>query len=77
LAKLRGYAEAAGRDPGAIGVEAAVRLKPDDTESVWAATADSYRSQGATHLKAVATGSFRSPAEQLDATLRWKAALSR
>ncbi|MFK7918509.1 MAG: LLM class F420-dependent oxidoreductase [Ilumatobacter sp.] len=51
LQRVRGYAEAAGRDPDALGIECIVRAKPDDDPGDWRQLAEQYRSLGATHLK--------------------------
>lgn len=75
LARLRGYAKEAGRDPASIGIDAGVnaaRGGPDD----WAAQRDAWRELGATHLT-VSTmgGSFSSPQQHIDAMVRCKEVL--
>ncbi|MBI3160537.1 MAG: LLM class F420-dependent oxidoreductase [Chloroflexi bacterium] len=49
LAKIRAYAEAAGREPGAIGLEPRLNYGTGD-EAVWAAAIEGWRAAGATHL---------------------------
>ncbi len=72
LARLRGYAQAAGRDPSTLGVECAVRIKADDDRQRWVDTAIAYRERGATALKVIpAGGTSRSPSEHLSTMLAW------
>ena len=66
MERFRAWAEEAGRDPGAIGVEARIDVSsgsPDD----WRRSADEWRELGATHL-AVATmrGGLDGPAAHIE-----------
>jgi probable F420-dependent oxidoreductase len=70
---IRAAAAAAGRNPDDIAIEAVVRLKAGDDPSVWRSAVDYFTANGATHLKAVAAGGYRTPTERLDALLAWKA----
>ncbi|MFK8024664.1 MAG: LLM class F420-dependent oxidoreductase [Ilumatobacter sp.] len=51
LQRVRRYAEVAGRDPDALGIECIVRAKPGDEPGTWRHLAEQYRDLGATHLK--------------------------
>lgn len=73
LERVRGYAEAAGRDPDALGIECVVRAKAGDDPDEWRRLAEQYRDLGATHLKVFASGTGVD--EQLDVLLRWRDAL--
>ena len=74
LAKLRGYAREAGRDPVEIGIEAAFTIG-DRTPSDWLAWATAWKDLGATHLTLNTMGSgFSSPAAHIDAIRRFKEA---
>jgi probable F420-dependent oxidoreductase len=52
LKRVRGYAEGAGRDPNAIGVECSVRADAEGCPGEWRRVAEEYQVLGATHLKA-------------------------
>jgi alkanesulfonate monooxygenase SsuD/methylene tetrahydromethanopterin reductase-like flavin-dependent oxidoreductase (luciferase family) len=72
IARIRQYAEEAGRDPGALGLEGRVNLAgtgPDD----WIKAAQGWEAIGATHLS-VSTGGkvFQTPREHMDALRRFK-----
>lgn len=49
LERMRGYAQAAGRDPAAIGVEGRIRVSTS-TPDTWAQQAEDWSAVGATHL---------------------------
>ena len=76
VARLRGYAAEAGRDPTAIGIECGIAVKAGDDPERWVERAAAYRALGATHMRVLtAGGSFHAPTDHLDAALRWLAAL--
>lgn len=51
LNRVRGYTEAAGRDPDELGIECAVRASDRKGPDHWRRLAEQYRDLGATHLK--------------------------
>ena len=61
-------AEAAGRDPSAIGMEGRITLEPG-AEAEWIAQTDAWRAAGATHMSINTMGRGRSPQEHI-ATIR-------
>src|SRR5215471_3402255 len=72
IARIRQYAEEAGRDPSTLGLEGRVNLAgtgPDD----WIKTVQGWEAVGATHLS-VSTGgkAFQTPQEHLEALRRFK-----
>jgi len=72
IARIRQYAEEAGRDPSALGLEGRVNLagtRPDD----WIKVAQGWEAIGATHLS-VSTGgrTLHTPQEHMDALRRFK-----
>ena len=72
IARIRQYAEDAGRAPSALGLEGRVNLAgtgPDD----WIKAVQGWEAVGATHLS-VSTGgkAFQTPQEHLDALRRFK-----
>jgi probable F420-dependent oxidoreductase len=70
--RLRGYATAAGRDPGALGIECGMRIGVDDDPQTWVDTAAAFQALGATHLRvSTAGGGYTTPAEHLAASIRW------
>lgn len=60
----------AGRDPGSIGMEGRISLQPGD-ELRWEADTAAWRSAGATHLAINTMGQGRSPAQHIEAVLRY------
>jgi len=65
--RLRGYAEAAGRDPMKIGLEPQLTINRGGPD-YWTAYADGWRGLGATHLCVNTMGNgFTKPAEHLAA----------
>ena len=73
--RLRGYAQAAGRTPDAVGVEAflSIRAMPEER---WAAHAAAWRAIGATHMGVSTIGAgCASPQAHIDALRRAKEAL--
>jgi probable F420-dependent oxidoreductase len=77
LARLRGYASAAGRDPNSLGIECGMRVSSGDDPQAWVDTATAFGDLGATHLR-VSTmgGGFQSPADHLAAMIRWADAVA-
>ena len=77
LDRLRGYASAAGRDPGTLGIECGMRIGTDDDPQKWIDTATAFADLGATHLR-VSTmgGGYSTPGEHLAAWIRWHDAVA-
>lgn len=69
LDRVKAYASDAGRDPAELGIECAIRTRPDDDPARWADLAEAYRDLGATHLKVFAAGD--SPAEIVATMRQW------
>ncbi|WP_419864961.1 LLM class F420-dependent oxidoreductase [Candidatus Poriferisodalis sp.] len=69
LERVKGYARGAGRDPAELGIECAIRTRPDDDPSRWVDLAEAYRDLGATHLKVFAAGD--TPADIVALMRRW------
>lgn len=70
--RMRGYAEAVGRTPESIGIEARLTLK-DLPEAQWAKFVEDWRELGATHLCINTMGAgYQSPQEHIDALRRAK-----
>jgi probable F420-dependent oxidoreductase len=76
LERVRRYAEQAGRDPGELGIECAIRISGEDDPQQWIDLATAYQELGATHLKVIAMGGFDSPEARRDGMLRWYEAVS-
>ena len=77
LERFRGYIVEAGRDPATIGIECGMQVAKGDSPQTWVDRAAAFERLGATHLKVISTGgAFRSPAEHLDAMVRWRQALT-
>jgi len=75
VARLRGYAAEAGRDPDAIGLEPQLNVGRGDPDA-WRAFVAGWRALGATHLCLSTMGNgFTSPAEHLAALTRAAGAL--
>lgn len=75
LERLRGYARAAGRDPGAIGIEARLTVAQVPRRE-WAGYVDRWRALGATHLGVNTMGAgLPSPQAHLDVLRQVKAEL--
>lgn len=75
IERFRAAAAAAGRDPGALGIEARLSLNATP-EAEWAAFADSWRALGATHISVNTMGAgLASPQAHIDAIGRAAAAL--
>src|ERR671933_2007699 len=73
--RVRGYAQAAGRDPGKIGIEARLNIK-DMPEAQWAKFAEAWRNLGATYLCVNTMGAgFQSLQQHIDALRRAKESL--
>lgn len=72
LERLRGYAEAEGRDPASIGIDARVSIGGKSPDA-WAHEIEGWRALGATHV-AVNTmkAGLASPQEHIDAIRRFK-----
>jgi probable F420-dependent oxidoreductase len=72
IARLRGYATKAGRDPDGLGIECVTRIRTGDDPETWRETALAYRGLGATHLKVwTAGGGYVTPEEHGAAALAW------
>jgi probable F420-dependent oxidoreductase len=72
VARLRGYAAEAGRDPSSIGIEGGIAIRRDDDPQRWVDRAAAFRALGASHLRVItAGGGFESPSDHLDAAVRW------
>ncbi len=69
LERVKGYAHDAGRDPAELGIECAIRTRPDDDPARWVDLAEAYRDLGATHLKVFAAGD--SPAKTVATMRQW------
>jgi probable F420-dependent oxidoreductase len=72
LERIRGYAEAAGRNPDDLGIECVISATADDSPDRWADLAGAYRDQGATHLKVVTGQGFDSPQARLETMVAWR-----
>lgn len=70
-----GYADEAGRDRAEVGMDCPIVVRPGDDPQQWVDQAAAFASLGATHVRCMPAG-FASPAEHLDAALRWKSTLS-
>ena len=72
IARIRQYAQEAGRDPAALGLEGRVNLAgttPDD----WKKAVQGWEAVGATHLSVSTSGkALQSPKEHLAAIERFK-----
>ena len=69
LDRVKAYARDAGRDPAELGIECAIRTRPDDDPARWVDLAEAYRDLGATHLKVFSAGN--SPAETVASMRQW------
>ena len=77
IARLRGYAAEAGRDPASISIACAIRVQRDDDPQKWVDLAREYEAVGATHLRVMtAGGGYETPEEHLAAALRWREAVA-
>ena len=75
IARLRSYAEAAGRDPNAIGLEPQLSVR--SPEAQWQPYVDGWRDLGATHLCVnTMDAGFTSPDQHITALRRAKKILS-
>jgi probable F420-dependent oxidoreductase len=73
--RFKGYARAAGRDPGALGIEAGVRATPQDQPDSWRDVAEAWKALGATHLRISLSGDYGSMQERLATLTRVREAL--
>jgi probable F420-dependent oxidoreductase len=64
-------AEAAGRDPDAIGIEGRITLRPDD-ENTWISQTEAWRAAGATHMSVNTMGQGRTPDEHISTIRRYR-----
>ena len=72
---MKRQAEAAGRDPGSIGIESWVSIGSLN-ESEWRERVEAWRSLGATHMSVnTMNAGFDSPQEHIDAIRRFKEAV--
>jgi len=77
LERLRGYAAAAGRDPGSMGIECGMRIRAGDDPQTWVDKAEAFRALGATHLRvSTVGGGYSTPDEHLGACVRWHDAVA-
>ncbi|MFV0257956.1 MAG: TIGR03619 family F420-dependent LLM class oxidoreductase [Acidimicrobiales bacterium] len=77
LDRVRGYAEAAGRDPDVLGIECGIRATPEDGPDDWVRLATEYQKLGATHLKVFpVVGADACLDEQLELIVRWYEAVA-
>jgi probable F420-dependent oxidoreductase len=74
IERFREVAQGEGRDPAAIGIDARVEYGTG-SEDDWRATADAWRSLGATHLAVNTMGAGLRGAEHVDAIRRFKEAM--
>ncbi len=70
-----GYADAAGRDLSAIGMDCPVVVRPGDDPQRWRDDISAFAAIGATHVRCMTAG-FDSPPAHLAAALAWKAAVT-
>jgi alkanesulfonate monooxygenase SsuD/methylene tetrahydromethanopterin reductase-like flavin-dependent oxidoreductase (luciferase family) len=76
LERLRSYTREAGRDPGAVGIEARMNAR-NGTLDEWVRQTEGWRALGATHISINTMGaSFTSLDEHIDAIRRYKEAVS-
>jgi probable F420-dependent oxidoreductase len=76
LERLRSYIQEAGRDPGAVGIEARMSVRDGDLDE-WVRQTDGWRELGATHISINTMGAgFKSLDEHIDAIRRYKEAVS-
>jgi hypothetical protein len=74
VARIRIYAEQAGRDPGTIGLER--RINAADPPDNWATTAAEWRALGGTHLSVnTMRAGLASPGAHIEAMRRVREAL--
>ena len=72
---LRLYAQEAGRDPAAIGIEATVNAREGQPDE-WVRQTEGWRDLGATHITFTTTGlGFKSVSEHIEAIRRYKEAV--
>lgn len=77
LDRVRGYAEAAGRDPNSLGIESVMRAGGNTGPDDWRRLAEQYEALGATHLKVVpVVADHASVDEQLDLLITWHDAVT-
>jgi probable F420-dependent oxidoreductase len=75
IARLRGYTEAAGRSPDAVGIDARIDIRTIP-EAEWATEVEAWRTAGATHLSVNTMGAgLASPRDHIAAIRRFKAAV--
>ncbi len=68
--RFRGYAHAAGRDPASIGIEAGLRVSPDDVPDAWIEQAQAWQQLGASYLRINLNGNFASNQQRIDLLTR-------
>jgi alkanesulfonate monooxygenase SsuD/methylene tetrahydromethanopterin reductase-like flavin-dependent oxidoreductase (luciferase family) len=76
IGEMRELARAAGRDPGAIGIEGRVSIGEGDADA-WNRLAASWDEVGATHLSVnTMRAGLKGPQQHIDAIERFKQAVS-
>jgi probable F420-dependent oxidoreductase len=76
LERLRSYIQEAGRDPGAVGIEARMSARDGDLDE-WIRQTEGWRELGATHISINTMGAgFKSLDDHIDAIRRYKEAAS-
>jgi len=76
LERLISYITEAGRDPGAVGIEARVNASEGNLDE-WVRQTEGWRALGATHISLNTMGAgFNSPGEHIDAIRRYKEAIA-
>ncbi len=76
LERLRSYIREAGRDPGAVGIEARMSTRDGNLDE-WVRQTEGWRALGATHISINTMGAgFKSLADHIDAIRRYKEAIS-
>jgi len=77
LNRMRRYAQEAGRDPAAIGIEGRINFGAG-TPDTWAQEAEAWQKLGATHLSVnTMRAGLRSPDEHIKAIRQFKETLSK
>jgi alkanesulfonate monooxygenase SsuD/methylene tetrahydromethanopterin reductase-like flavin-dependent oxidoreductase (luciferase family) len=70
IERFHGYARAAGRDPASIGIEAGLRVGPDDALDSLVEQAQAWKALGAGYLRIGLGGPYASNQQRLDTLIR-------